>query len=111
MGLTCDINSHESQANNEPTDIEKESIISILPRIILINDYVKENDIIRPEDLIIKTTGSNSALKLFIIQSIDRKIQPIDIADSKGIELSKLIIIFLPTFFRRCSNLSRAFTV
>ena len=59
--------------------------------VILINDYVKENDIIRPEDLIIKTTGSNSALKLFIIQSIDRKIQPIDIADSKGIELSELI--------------------
>ena len=59
--------------------------------VILINDYVNENNITRPEDLIIKTTGSNSALKLFIIQSIDRKIQPIDIADSKGIELSKLI--------------------
>jgi ATP-dependent DNA helicase RecQ len=59
--------------------------------VILINDYVKENDITRPEDLIIKTTGSNSALKLFIIQSIDRKIQPIDIADSKGIKLSELI--------------------
>ena len=41
--------------------------------------------------MLIKTTGSNSALKLFIIQSIDRKIQPIDIADSKGIELSKLV--------------------
>ena len=59
--------------------------------IILINDYVNENNITRPEDLLIKTTGSNSALKLFIIQSIDRKIQPIDIADSKGIELSKLV--------------------
>ena len=30
-------------------------------------------------------------MKLFIIQSIDRKIQPIDIADSKGIKLSELI--------------------
>jgi ATP-dependent DNA helicase RecQ len=59
--------------------------------IILIKNYVEENNITRPEDLIIKTTGSNSALKLFIIQSIDRKLQPNDIADSKGIELSELI--------------------
>jgi ATP-dependent DNA helicase RecQ len=59
--------------------------------VILIKEYVKENDVIRPDDLIVKTTGTNSALKLFIIQSIDRKIQPSDIADSKGIELSELI--------------------
>ena len=61
------------------------------PFVILINEYVKENEIIRPEDLVVKTTGTNSALKLFIIQSIDRKLQPLDIADSKGIELSVLI--------------------
>ena len=61
------------------------------PFVILINEYVKENEIIRPEDLVVKTTGTNSALKLFIIQSIDRKLQPVDIADSKGIELSELI--------------------
>ena len=59
--------------------------------VILIKEYVKENDVIRPDDLIVKTTGTNSTLKLFIIQSIDRKIQPSDIADSKGIELSELI--------------------
>ena len=59
--------------------------------IILIKEFVDENNITRPEDLIVKTTGINSSLKLFIIQSIDRKIQPIDIADSKGIELSELI--------------------
>tara|TARA_B100000768_G_scaffold181351_1_gene203954 strand:+ start:4446 stop:6641 length:2196 start_codon:yes stop_codon:yes gene_type:complete len=59
--------------------------------ILLIKQYVKENDITRPDDLIVKTTGTNSALKLFIIQSIDRKIQPLDIADSKGIELLELI--------------------
>ena len=61
------------------------------PFVILINEYVKENEIIRPEDLVVKTTGTNSALKLFIIQSIDRKLQPLDISDSKGIELSVLI--------------------
>ena len=59
--------------------------------VILINQYVEENNIVRPDDLIVKTTGINSALKLFIIQSIDRKLQPIDIADSKGIELADLI--------------------
>ena len=61
------------------------------PFIILINEYVKENDIISPNDLIVKSTGTNSALKLFIIQSIDRKLQPIDIAESKGIELAELV--------------------
>ena len=61
------------------------------PFIILINEYVKENDIIRPNDLIVKSTGTNSALKLFIIQSIDRKLQPIDIAESKAIELAELV--------------------
>jgi ATP-dependent DNA helicase RecQ len=59
--------------------------------VILISDYVNENDIQRPDDLIVKSTGTNSALKLFVIQSIDRKIQPIDIAKSKGIEISELI--------------------
>ena len=59
--------------------------------VILINEHVEENNIVRPDDLIVKTTGINSALKLFIIQSIDRKLQPIDIADSKGIELADLI--------------------
>ena len=57
----------------------------------LIENYVSVNQIERPDDLVVKTTGSNSSLKLFIIQSIDRKLQPIDIADSRGIDLSELI--------------------
>ena len=39
----------------------------------------------------IKTTGTNSSLKLFIIQSIDRKLLPIDIANAKGLNLDELI--------------------
>ena len=62
-----------------------------IPFLELIKNYVKENEIQRPDDIIIKTTGSNSSLKLFIIQSIDRKLRPIDIANSKGIELTELI--------------------
>ena len=57
----------------------------------LISSYIQENNIQRPDDIIIKSTGSKSSLKLFIIQSIDRKIKPVDIAKSKGIELSDLV--------------------
>jgi ATP-dependent DNA helicase RecQ len=59
--------------------------------IELINKYVEENEIIRPDDLIIKSTGANSALKLFLIQSIDRKLFLDDIASAKGMEMSELI--------------------
>ncbi|MEJ6699050.1 MAG: ATP-dependent DNA helicase RecQ [Flavobacteriaceae bacterium] len=57
----------------------------------IISEYVEENQITRPEDLIIKSTGINSSLKLFIIQSIDRKLLPIDIANAKGLGLDELI--------------------
>jgi ATP-dependent DNA helicase RecQ len=57
----------------------------------LINQYVEENDIIRPDDLVVKSTGINSALKLYLIQSIDRKLLLEDIADAKGMSMEKLI--------------------
>ena len=57
----------------------------------LINNYVEENNIIRPDDLIIKSTGVNSALKLYLIQSIDRKLALDDIAAAKGMDMSILI--------------------
>ena len=57
----------------------------------LIEKYVEENDIIRPEDLIVKTTGSNSALKLFIIQNVDRKLPLPDIAQAKGLEMDEFL--------------------
>ena len=57
----------------------------------LIENYVDENDITRPDDLIVKSTGVNSGLKLFIIQNTDKKLPLIDIAKSKGIEMDELI--------------------
>ena len=57
----------------------------------LIERYVEENDIVRAEDLIVKTTGSNSALKLFIIQNIDRKLPLLDIAQAKGLEMDEFL--------------------
>ncbi|NVN18833.1 DNA helicase RecQ [Muricauda sp. HICW] len=57
----------------------------------LISKYVDENDIIRPDDLVVKSTGANSALKLYVIQSVDRKLPLDDIASAKGLELPELI--------------------
>ena len=59
--------------------------------IQLIADYVEENDIIRPEDMVVKSTGTNSALKLYIIQNVDRKLPLDDIASAKGMEMKDFI--------------------
>ncbi|MFB1039633.1 MAG: RecQ family ATP-dependent DNA helicase [Polaribacter sp.] len=59
--------------------------------ISLITKYVAENDILRPDDLIVKSTGVNSGLKLYIIQNTDRKLPLEDIAKSKGKEMMDLI--------------------
>ena len=57
----------------------------------LIARYVEENDIIRPDDLVVKSTGVNSANKLYIIQNIDRKLSLNDIAKAKGLEMDALL--------------------
>ena len=57
----------------------------------LINSYVEENQIARPHDLIVKSTGVNSSLKLYLIQNIDRKLPLEDIASAKGMDMEKLI--------------------
>lgn len=57
----------------------------------LIARYVEDNDIMRPDDLVVKSTGANSALKLYIIQNIDRKLPLDDIAKSKGLDMDALL--------------------
>ena len=59
--------------------------------INLIQNYVEENDILRPDDLVVKSTGANSANKLYIIQNIDRKLPLTDIAQGKGFEMKDFI--------------------
>ncbi|OXG08813.1 ATP-dependent DNA helicase RecQ [Flavobacterium araucananum] len=59
--------------------------------VTLINRYVEDNDIIRPDDLVVKSTGVNSANKLYIIQNIDRKLPLSDIASAKGLSMDALI--------------------
>jgi ATP-dependent DNA helicase RecQ len=57
----------------------------------LISRYVDENDIIRPDDLVVKSTGANSANKLYIIQNIDKKLSLDDISRGKGMNMEALI--------------------
>lgn len=59
--------------------------------IELIAKYVEDNDIVRPDDLIVKSTGANSALKLYIIQNVDRKLPLDDIAKAKGLTMDELL--------------------
>ncbi len=59
--------------------------------VSLIAKYVEENDILRPDDLVVKSTGSNSALKLYIITNVDRKLPLDDIASAKGMQMSEFI--------------------
>jgi len=61
------------------------------PFVDLINRYVEDNDIIRPDDLVVKSTGANSGLKLYIIQNVDRKLGLDDIAKAKGLEMDGLL--------------------
>ncbi|MDP3312619.1 RecQ family ATP-dependent DNA helicase [Lutibacter sp.] len=91
----------EDMANKYPINLEElKNIYGVgegkaskfgKPFVDLIAKYVEENDIIRAEDFVVKSTGVNSALKLYIIQNTDRKIPLVDIAKSKGLGFSELI--------------------
>lgn len=59
--------------------------------VSFIAKYVEENDITRPDDLVVKSIGTNSALKLYIIQNIDRKLPLEDIAKAKGLPMNDLL--------------------
>lgn len=59
--------------------------------IDLIKQYVEENNITRPDDILVKSTGANSGLKLYMIQSVDRKLPLDDIASAKGMSMADFI--------------------
>ena len=62
-----------------------------LPFIELIKFYVEENEIERPIDLVIKSAANKSALKVSIIQNIDRQIALDDIASTKGMSYEEIL--------------------
>jgi ATP-dependent DNA helicase RecQ len=59
--------------------------------VAFITAYVADNDILRPDDLIIKSTGQKSSNKLYFISSIDRKLSFDDIAKAKGLKMNELL--------------------
>ncbi len=61
------------------------------PFLDLIKEYVEENEIIRPMDMVVKSVVNKSGLKVYIIQNIDRKLVLEDIAYAKNLNLSELL--------------------
>ena len=61
------------------------------PFLELIKEYVEENEITRPDDMVVKSVVNNSALKINIIQNIDKKIPLEDIAYGRGIAFEDLL--------------------
>ncbi|MEG1623120.1 MAG: DNA helicase RecQ [Alistipes sp.] len=59
--------------------------------IRLIKAYVEEKEIIRPQDMVMKSVGNKSGSKIFIIQAIDRKMDFEDIARAKDLDLDELL--------------------
>lgn len=57
----------------------------------VIASYVAEKEIMRPQDMVVRSVVNKSGLKVYIIQSIDRKMPFEDIADAKGIEYEDLL--------------------
>ena len=59
--------------------------------VTVIREYVDDKDIIRPQDMVVKSVVNKSGVKVYIIQSIDRKLSLEDIADAKNLEIMDLI--------------------
>jgi Superfamily II DNA helicase len=57
----------------------------------LIERYVEEKEIDRPQDMVVKSIGYKSGAKVFVIQSIDHKLPLDEIAQAKNIEMSELL--------------------
>ncbi len=57
----------------------------------LISKYVEDNEIERPDDFVVKSIVNKSANKVYIIQSVDRKLPLEDIASAKGLEMEELL--------------------
>jgi ATP-dependent DNA helicase RecQ len=59
--------------------------------VALIKRHVIENEIVRPEDLRVRSVANKSKLKVSVIQAIDRKVALDDLAESKGLDFTELL--------------------
>jgi ATP-dependent DNA helicase RecQ len=61
------------------------------PFIDVIKKYVEENDIVRPDDFVMKTVANKNNNKIFIIQNIDKKIPLETLAKNRGLRIDELL--------------------
>ena len=59
--------------------------------IDIIKNYVEENEIERPSDMVVRSLANKSSNKIYIIQNIDKKLPLSDIASGKGITVDDLL--------------------
>ena len=95
-------NSLEDMATNYPTTLPELEKIQCVSKgkamrygkkfVDLIAKYVEENDIVRPDDFVMKSVVNKSGMKVFIIQNIDKKIPLETIAKNKGLSLADLLV-------------------
>ena len=57
----------------------------------VIKEYVEENEIIRPDDMRIRTVAKRSTRKKQIIQAIDRRVDLDDLAESNGMSMEEML--------------------
>ena len=57
----------------------------------LIGKHVDDNQIEKPEDFVIKSSGINSSLKLFFIQSVDKKLNIEEMASAKNVNYEQVL--------------------
>ncbi len=94
-------NSLEDMAINYPTTLDELEKIQGVSKgkalrygrkfVDLIAKYVEENDIVKPDDFVMKSVVNKSGMKVFIIQNIDKKIPLETIAKNKDLSLQDLL--------------------
>jgi len=91
----------EEMATHYPVDMEEMAKITGVgvnkaekfgkPFVELIAKYVEENEIERPQDIVVKSVVNKSGLKVYIIQGIDRKVNLVNMANAKGLKFNDLL--------------------
>ncbi len=61
------------------------------PFVEFIANYVEENDIVRPDEMVFKGVADKSSFKVYIIQSVDRKLDLEDMAGAKSLSMDDLL--------------------
>jgi ATP-dependent DNA helicase RecQ len=94
-------NSLQDMATLYPTtlkELEKVQGVSVgkalkygKPFVELISKYVEENDVVKPDDFVMKSVANKSSNKIFIIQNVDKKIPLETIAKNKDLRLDALL--------------------